>query len=116
MHHRKSGRHLGRSPAHRRALFRNQTTDFFRHEKLVTTEAKAKEVRGFVERMITLGKHGGLHDRRQAIAFLVDEKIVKYLFDEVAPRYRERSGGYTRITRLGPRKGDNAPMVQLELV
>ncbi len=116
MRHRKAGRHLGRSSSHRRALYRNQTTDLLRHEKLVTTEAKAKEVRGLAEKMITLGKKGGLHHRRQALAFLFDDKVVKKLFDDLAPRFEDRSGGYTRLTKLGPRKGDNAPLVQLELV
>jgi large subunit ribosomal protein L17 len=97
-------------------LYRNQTTDLLRHEKLETTEAKAKEVRGFAERMITLGKKGELHHRRQALAFMTDKKVVKKLFDELAPRYTERQGGYTRITRLRLRKGDGALMVKLELV
>ena len=116
MRHRMAGRHLGRSSSHRRALFRNQVTDFLRHEKLVTTEAKAKEVKSLAEQMITLGKKGDLHHRRQAIAFLFDDKVVVKLFDDLASRYGERQGGYTRLTKLGPRKGDNAPMVQLELV
>ena len=107
MRHRKSGRHLSRNMADRRALYRNQTTDFLRNGKMVTTEAKAKEVRRFAEKMITLGKGGSLHDRRQALTFI---------FDTIAPKYKERKGGYTRITRLGQRKGDSAPLVQLELV
>ncbi|MCH7552375.1 MAG: 50S ribosomal protein L17 [Chloroflexi bacterium] len=111
-----TGRRLGRSSSHRRALFRNQVTDFLRHEKIVTTEAKAKEVKSLAERMITLGKKGDLHHRRQAVAFLFDDKVVKKLFDDLAPRYEDRQGGYTRLTKLGPRKGDNAPMVKLELV
>jgi large subunit ribosomal protein L17 len=97
-------------------LFRNQVTDLLRYEKIVTTEAKAKEVRGLAEKMITLAKKGELHHRRQALAFVFDDKVVKKLFDEVASRYEERVGGYTRLTKLGPRKGDNAPMVKLELV
>ena len=116
MRHRKAGRHLGRTPAHRRALFRNQVTDLLRHERIVTTEAKAKEVRGLAEGMITLGKKGALSHRRQALAFVYDETVVRKLFDELGPRYEERNGGYTRLTKLGPRKGDNAPMAQLELV
>ena len=116
MRHRKTGRRLGRSTAQRLALYRNQTTDVLRHEAIVTTEAKAKELRGFVEGMITLGKKGQLHHRRQAIAFARDEKVVGKLFQELAGRYEGRSGGYTRITRLGPRQGDGAPMVRLELV
>ena len=116
MRHRKAGRHLGRSPTHRRALYRNQVTELLRHEKLVTTEAKAKEVRGLAERMITLGKKGELSNRRQALAYIFDTGVVRKLFDEIAPRYEERKGGYTRLTKLGPRKGDMAPMAQLELV
>lgn len=116
MRHRKAGRHLSRSTAPRLALYRNQTTDLLRYGKLVTTEAKAKEVRGFAERMITLGKKGQLHHRRQALAFVRDEKVVGKLFVELAPRYSARNGGYTRITKLGPRRGDGAPMAQLELV
>ena len=116
MRHGKATKHFDRDSAHRRALYRNQTTDFLRHEKLVTTVAKAKEVRGFVEHMITLGKAGDLHHRRQALAFVTDKDVVKKLFEEIAPRYRERRGGYTRLTRLGPRKGDAAPLAKLELV
>ena len=116
MRHGKATKHLGRNTAERMALFRGQTTDFFRHGHLVTTEAKAKQVRGFVERMITLGKHGDVHRRRQALAFVYDERVVKKLFDEIAPRYKERQGGYTRLTHLGPRPGDGARVVRLELV
>ena len=82
----------------------------------MTTEAKAKEVRGLAERMITLGKNGSLQARRQALAFVTDKKVVSKLFDELGPRYVDRAGGYTRITKLGPRLGDGAPMAQLELV
>ncbi|MBI3743955.1 MAG: 50S ribosomal protein L17 [Chloroflexi bacterium] len=116
MRHRKSGRHLSRNMADRRALYRNQTTDFLRNGKMVTTEAKAKEVRRFAEKIITLGKGGSLHDRRQALSFLFDENVVTEVFATIAPKYKDRSGGYTRITRLGQRKGDSAPLVQLELV
>ncbi len=116
MRHRMAGRRLGRSSTHRRALYRNQVTDLLRHEKLVTTEAKAKEVRSLTERMITLGKKGDLSHRRRALAFIFDTGVVKKLFDEIAPRYEERAGGYTRLTKLGPRKGDMAPMAQVELV
>lgn len=116
MRHRKAGNRLSRDSAHRRSLFRNQTTDFLRSGKLVTTEAKAKEVRGFAERMITLGRQGTLHARRQALAFLFDENVVKKVFDELGPRYKDRPGGYTRLYKLGQRKGDNAEMAQLELV
>ena len=116
MRHRKSGRHLSRNSADRRALYRNQTTDFLRNGKMVTTEAKAKEVRRFAEKLITLGKAGSLHTRRQALTFIFDENVVRDVFDTIAPKYKDRSGGYTRITRLGQRKGDSAPLVQLELV
>lgn len=102
--------------AQRRSLYRTQTTDFLRHEKIVTTQAKAEEVRGFAENMITLGKQGDLHHRRQALAFLTDTKVTKKLFDEIAPRYKERAGGYTRMTKIGPRHGDGAFLVKLELV
>jgi large subunit ribosomal protein L17 len=116
MRHLKSGKKFGRSTAHRRALFRNQTTDFLRHGKLVTTEAKAKRIRSLAEQVITLGKGGSLHQRRQAAAYLFDTAVVKKVFDELAPRYKDRPGGYTRIVKLGPRPGDNADVVQLELV
>lgn len=116
MRHRKAGNRLSRNSAHRRALFRNQTTDLLRNGKVVTTEAKAKQVRGIAEKVITLGRAGTLHARRQALAYVFDENVVKKLFDELGPRYKDRSGGYTRISRLGPRRGDNAEMVQLELV
>ena len=116
MRHRISGRRLSRDSAHRMAMFRNQTTDLIRHEHIITTEAKAKELRGFAEGMITLGKKGTLHHRRQALAFIFDDKVVRKLFQELAPRYEDRNGGYTRMTKLGPRSGDGASMVKLELV
>ena len=116
MRHRKDHRKLNRSPSHRRAMLRNMVTSLLEHEEIRTTSPKAKEVRRIAEQMITLGKKGDLHHRRQAIAFLFDDKVVGKLFDDLAPRYGERQGGYTRLTKLGPRKGDNAPMVQLELV
>ena len=116
MRHQVAGRKLGRSSAHRRALYRNLVTDLLNYEKITTTEAKAKEVRSLAEKMITLGKEGKLHSRRQALAFIMDKKITDKVFSDLAVRYVERSGGYTRITKLGPRLGDGAPMVQLELV
>ena len=116
MRHKVAGRKLGRSSAHRRALYRNLVTDLLNHEKITTTEAKAKEVRSLAERMITLGKEGKLHSRRQALAYILDEKVADKVFTTLAPRYAERPGGYTRITKIGPRLGDGAPMVQLELV
>lgn len=116
MRHQVAGRKLGRSSAHRRALYRNLVTDLLNYEKITTTEAKAKEVRGLAEKMITLGKEGTLHSRRQALAFILDKNITDKVFSDIAIRYAERPGGYTRITKLGPRLGDGAPMVQLELV
>jgi large subunit ribosomal protein L17 len=97
-------------------MYRNLVTDLLRYEKLITTEAKAKEARALAEKMVTLGKEGDLAARRRALAFITDEKVVKKVFDELAPRYAQRPGGYTRVLKLGPRLGDGAPMVQLELV
>jgi large subunit ribosomal protein L17 len=116
MRHRIAGRKLGRRTGHRRALYRNLVTDLLKYEKLITTEAKAKEVRGMVEKMITLGKKSGLHSYRQALSFIMDKKVTEKVFAELAPRYSQRPGGYTRIVKLQPRLGDGAPMVQLELV
>jgi len=116
MRHRKAGRKLGRSGGHRRALYRNLVTELFRHERIKTTEAKAKAVRPKAERLITLGKRGTLHAQRLAAGRLNDPVILKKLFDEIAPRYQDRPGGYTRILKLGHRQGDNAPMVLIELV
>ncbi len=116
MRHKVAGRGLGRSSSHRRALYRNLVTDLLDYEKITTTEAKAKEVRGLAEKMITLGKEGGLSSRRQAIAFIFDKKVVNKVFDDLAPRFAERLGGYTRLTKLGRRLGDGAAMVRLELV
>lgn len=97
-------------------MYRTQVTDLIRHERIRTTEAKAKEVQGMVEKVITLGKKGTLNHRRQALAFLTDENMVRKVFDELAPRYAERTGGYTRVMRMEPRKGDGASMALLELV
>lgn len=116
MRHRWGGRKLGRPTSHRLALLRNQSTDLLRYEKIQTTEAKAKELRGEVEHLITLAKSGTLHARRQALSYVYDRKVVDKLFHELGPRFMERPGGYTRITRLGPRRGDAAFMVQIELV
>lgn len=116
MRHKLAGRGLGRSTKDRWALYRNQVTALLTHEKITTTEAKAKEVRSLTEKMITLGKDGSLASRREALAFITDTKIVDKLFAEIAPGYTDRSGGYTRLLKLGPRRGDNAPMVQIELV
>ena len=116
MRHKVAGRKLDRASGHRRALYRNLVTDLLGYEKIITTEAKAKEVRGLAEKMITLGKKGNLNSRRQAQAFIIDKKVTEKVFNELAPRYVERPGGYSRITKLGPRLGDGAAMVQLELV
>ena len=116
MRHKVAGRKLGRSSSHRMAMYRNLVTDLLNYEKITTTEAKAKEVRGLTEKMITLGKEGGLHSHRQALSFIMDRKVTDKLFTDLAPRYAERPGGYTRIVKLAPRLGDGAPMVQLELV
>ncbi len=116
MRHKVSGRRLERSSSHRRALYRNLVTDLLNYEKIITTEPKAKEIQGMSEKMITLGKKGGLHAYRQALSFIIDEKVVEKVFSDIAPRYAERKGGYTRIVKLGHRPGDDAPMVQIELV
>lgn len=107
---------LGRRSDHRRALLRNMVTSLFAHERIETTEAKAHEVKAIADEMITLAKRGDLHARRQALAYLTDEGVVKKLFETIAPRYKDRPGGYTRVLKLGPRRGDAAPMVILELV
>ena len=106
----------GMTASHRRAIYRNLVTDLLGYGKITTTEAKAKQVRGLAEKMITLGKKGSLHCRRQALAFIFDEDIANKVFTDLAQRYAERPGGYTRITKLGRRLGDGANMVQLELV
>ena len=116
MRHRIAGRKLGRPTAHRWALFRNLVADLVKYEKIVTTEAKAKEIRGLAEKVITLGKEGSLASRRRALAFVTDKKIVDKIFGELAPRYMERPGGYTRIIKLGRRVGDGAHMAQIEMV
>lgn len=109
-------RKLGRNSSARKALFRGMLTSFFEHERIETTEAKAKELRGLAEQMITLAKRGDLHARRQVLAYLMSEDVVKKLFDEIAPKYAERQGGYTRVIKLGLRKGDAAPLAFIELV
>ncbi len=116
MRHRKAGRKLGRSSGHRRALYRNLVTELFRHERIKTTETKAKAIQPKVEKLITLSKQDTLHARRLAAGRLNDKEILRKLFVEVAPRYQDREGGYTRIFKLGHRQGDNAPMVIIELV
>jgi len=116
MRHRIAGHKLSRPTNQRLALYRNQVTALLRYEKIVTTEAKAKEARSLAEKMITWGKQGTVHARRQVLTFVQDKTIVDKLFTDISPRYKERSGGYTRLTKLGPRVGDGAPMVQLELI
>jgi len=116
MRHQVSGRKLSRLSSHRWALYKNLVTDLLSKGKITTTEAKAKEIRGLVERMITLGKDGTLASRRRALAYSNDKKVIAKLFEEIGPGYNERAGGYTRLVKLGPRKGDNAAMAQIELV
>jgi large subunit ribosomal protein L17 len=116
MRHRIAGRKFDRTSAQRQSLLRGLVADLMRHERLKTTEPKAKEVRPLAEKMITLGKDGTVHARRQALAYINDKDVVKKLFDEIAPRFASRPGGYTRIIKLGPRVGDGAAMAQLELV
>src|SRR5690348_8015541 len=116
MRHGVGGRHFSRPTGHRLMMYRNLVTDVLRYGKIKTTEPKAKEIRSMIEQMITLGKRGDLHARRQAIAFLTDEAVVHRLFADIAPRFSARSGGYTRIVKLGPRQGDAAPMAQIELL
>jgi large subunit ribosomal protein L17 len=117
-------RKLGRTSAQRKAMLRDLTTDLIINERIQTTETRAKEIRGTVEKMITLGKQGDLHARRQAASYVRNEvanaengqSALQKLFADIAPRYTERQGGYTRIMKLGPRRGDGAPMVIIELV
>lgn len=116
MRHKVAGRKLSRPTGHRWALYRNQVTALLAHEKIITSEAKAKEIRSLAEKVITLGKDGSLASRRQALAFVTEKKVVEKLFADVAPRYANRAGGYTRLVKLGPRRGDNAAMAQIELV
>ena len=116
MRHQRTGKKLGRDSAHRRALYANLASELIEHERIRTTVAKAKAVRPIVEQMITLGRRGGVHNYRQALAFLRTQNVVHMLFNEVAPRFKDRDGGYTRIVKLGPRAGDAADMVYLELV
>jgi len=116
MRHNKSGRRLGRKPDHRQHMMQNMVISFFENERITTTVTRAKELRKLVEKMITLGKRGDLHARRQALRVMHDQKVVAKLFEMIAPRYSERPGGFTRIIRLVNRQGDNAPMAIIELV
>jgi len=115
MRHLKSGRKLGRTSSHRKALFRNMVTSLLEHEQIQTTDAKAKELRRVADKMITLGKRGGLHSRRLAAAYIRKRSVVSKLFGEVAERFKDRPGGYTRIIKLGVRRGDAAPISLIEL-
>jgi len=116
MRHNKSGRRLGRKPDHRQHMMCNMVTSFFAHEKITTTDTRAKELRKVVDKMITLAKRGDLHARRQALQVIREPKVVGKLFEMIAPRYQKRPGGYTRIIKLANRQGDNAPMAIIELV
>ena len=116
MRHRRSGRKLGRDASHRKALYANLTGALIEHGRIKTTAAKAKEVRPIAEQMITLGRRGGVPARRQALAYLRSQDVVHKLFSDVGPRLADRDGGYSRIVRVGPRQGDAAEMVYLELV
>jgi large subunit ribosomal protein L17 len=116
MRHANAGRKLNRTHEHRKAMFANMANALIKHEQIVTTLPKAKELKRVADRLITLGKKGGLHRRRQAFAQLRDNDMVKKLFDELGPRYEARPGGYTRVLKAGFRHGDNAPMAVIELV
>jgi large subunit ribosomal protein L17 len=109
-------RKLGRPTDQRKAMLRNLVTSFLKHGKIETTETRAKETRSLAEKMITLAKRGDLHARRQVLSFVTEEEVVRNLFDSVAPKYAERNGGYTRMFKVGPRRGDGAEIVILELV
>jgi large subunit ribosomal protein L17 len=112
----RKARAFGGSAAHQKAMMANLVASLFAAEAIVTTEAKAKAVRPVAEKMITKAKRGGLHDHRQVVRFLRDREMASKLFDDIGPRYEDRPGGYTRILKLGPRPGDNAPMARIELV
>src|SRR5919109_1392669 len=116
MRHLKSGRKLSRNSSHRWALMRNLITSLLREEKIRTTDPKAKELRRWADRVITLGKQGSLHARRQALGIVQDKAVVRKLFDTIAPRFKDRPGGYTRIIKIGLRRGDAAPISLIELV
>lgn len=116
MRHRKAGRALGRTSSHREAMMRNMVTSLLKYERITTTDAKAKELRSVADKMITLGKRGDLHARRQALAFIREKDIAKKVFEELSVRFKEREGGYTRIIKCGSRPGDNAPLSMIELL
>ncbi len=116
MRHKLAGRRLGRTTSHRMAMFRNMVTSLFEHERIVTTAEKAKELRPIAEKMITLGKRGDLHARRQALSFIRSKDVVEKLFTVIKDQFADRKGGYTRILKTGVRKGDAAGMAIIELV
>ncbi|HAS17089.1 MAG: 50S ribosomal protein L17 [Nitrospirae bacterium RIFCSPLOW2_12_42_9] len=116
MRHRKAGKQLGRDTKHRRSLFRNLVTSLFEHGKIETTITKAKAIRPIAERMITIGKRGGLHERRRALAYIKSESVVVRLFDSIAPQFHDKAGGYLKIVRTRQRLGDSAPMAIIELI
>ena len=116
MRHLNKGRKLNRTSAHRLAMFRNMVTSLFRHERIMTTDAKAKELRRYADKLITLGKRGDLHARRQAFQLVRDEEVLRKLFSDLGERFRGRPGGFTRIIKIGMRQGDAAPMSVIELV
>ena len=116
MRHNKSGRRLSRTTSHREAMFRNMVTSLLTHEKITTTDAKAKEIRSVAEKMITLGKRGDLHAIRMAASYIREKSVVHKLFTVIAPRFKERAGGYTRIIKLGIRNGDAAPLSMIQLL
>ncbi len=116
MRHRKAGRKLGRTSSHRKAMMRNLVTSLLEHEKITTTDAKAKELRGVTDKMITLGKRGTLHARRQALSFIRNDRVTAKVFEELSPRYAERAGGYTRVVKVGNREGDDALLSMIELM
>ena len=116
MRHGKSGRKLNRTASHRKAMFANMAASLLRHEQIVTTLPKAKDLRAVVDKLITLGKRGDLHARRQAASQIGDKEVVSKLFETLAPRYKDRNGGYTRVLKAGFRHGDNAPVAVIELV
>ena len=116
MRHRMAGRKLNKTGTHRKSMFANMTTSLLKHEQIKTTLPKAKELRRFVDKIITLGKRGTLHARRQAAAVVRDEEVLRKLFDGLAERYKDRSGGYTRVMHAGYRYGDDAPLAIIELV
>ena len=116
MRHHRSGKKLGRDSAHRKALYANLTASLIEHGRIRTTETKAKAVRPIAEKIVTLGREGSIHARRQVLAYIRSQEVTHKLFSEVAPRFKDRPGGYTRIVKLGPRQGDSAPMAYLEFV